>query len=223
MRVLLVEDDTVLSETLQYNLQREGYQVLHSTDAENALRLFQSETPDLVLLDVMLPSRSGFELCRLIREQNQTPIIFLTAKAGEEDRVTGLDMGADDYIVKPFSMKELLARVRTVLRRTMPVPTERLLKVDGLEIDLEARRVMRAGQEIPLSPKEFALLTLLASNPGRAFSRDQLLDRVWGINAYISPRTVDVHIRWLRSKIESEPDKPRHIVTVRGSGYRFEA
>lgn len=223
MKVLVVEDDTVLSETLQYNLQREGYQVLSSTDAESALRLFQNETPDLVLLDVMLPSRSGFELCRLIREQDRTPIIFLTAKAGEDDRVTGLDMGADDYIVKPFSMKELLARVRTVLRRTMPVPAGRVLKVDDLEIDLEAKRVVRSGDVVSMSPKEFALLTLLASNPGKAFSRDQLLDRVWGINAYISPRTVDVHIRWLRSKIEPEPEKPRYIVTVRGSGYRFEA
>lgn len=223
MKVLVVEDDTVLSETLQYNLQREGYQVLSSTDAESALRLFQNETPDLVLLDVMLPSRSGFELCRLIREQDRTPIIFLTAKAGEDDRVTGLDMGADDYIVKPFSMKELLARVRTVLRRTMPAPAGRLLKVDDLEIDLEAKRVLRSGEVVPMSPKEFALITLLASNPGKAFSRDQLLDRVWGINAYISPRTVDVHIRWLRSKIEPEPEKPRYIVTVRGSGYRFEA
>lgn len=223
MKVLVVEDDTVLSETLQYNLQREGYQVLSATDAESALRLFQNETPDLVLLDVMLPSRSGFELCRLIREQDRTPIIFLTAKAGEDDRVTGLDMGADDYIVKPFSMKELLARVRTVLRRTMPAPAGRLLKVDDLEIDLEAKRVLRSGEVVPMSPKEFALITLLASNPGKAFSRDQLLDRVWGINAYISPRTVDVHIRWLRSKIEPEPEKPRYIVTVRGSGYRFEA
>jgi len=223
MKVLVVEDDAVLSETLQYNLQREGYKVLSSGDAENALRMFQSEPPDLVLLDVMLPSRSGFELCRLIREQNQTPIIFLTAKAGEDDRVTGLDMGADDYIVKPFSMKELLARVRTVLRRTMPALNERVLKVDDLEIDMEAKRVLRSGKEVAMSPKEFALITLLASNPGKAFSRDQLLDRVWGINAYISPRTVDVHIRWLRSKIEPEPDKPRYIVTVRGSGYRFEA
>lgn len=221
MKVLVVEDDSVLNETLLYNLQREGYNAQSAADAEHALRLFHSENPDLVLLDVMLPSRSGFELCRLIREKSQTPIIFLTAKADEDDRVTGLDLGADDYIVKPFSMKELMARVRTVMRRADPIPTEKRIQIDDLIIDLEAKQVTRNGEALSTTPKEFALLALLASHPGKAFTRDQLLDRVWGINSYISPRTVDVHIRWLRQKIEPNEQIPSYILTVRGSGYRF--
>lgn len=221
MKVLVVEDDSVLNETLLYNLQREGYNAQSAADAEHALRLFHSENPDLVLLDVMLPSRSGFELCRLIREKSQTPIIFLTAKADEDDRVAGLDLGADDYIVKPFSMKELMARVRTVMRRADPISTDKRIQVDDLIIDLEAKQVTRNGEALSTTPKEFALLALLASHPGKAFTRDQLLDRVWGINSYISPRTVDVHIRWLRQKIEPNEQIPSYILTVRGSGYRF--
>lgn len=221
MKVLVVEDDSVLNETLLYNLQREGYNAQSAADAEHALRLFHSENPDLVLLDVMLPSRSGFELCRLIREKSQTPIIFLTAKADEDDRVAGLDLGADDYIVKPFSMKELMARVRTVMRRADPISTDKRIQVDDLIIDLEAKQVTRNGDALPMTPKEFALLALLASHPGKAFTRDQLLDRVWGMNSYISPRTVDVHIRWLRQKIEPNEQTPSYILTVRGSGYRF--
>ncbi len=221
-RVLIVEDDTVLLETLQYNLQREGFQVHTATDAETALRLFHETQPDVILLDVMLPARSGFELCRLIRQQSEVPILFLTARAVEEDRVRGLEMGGDDYIVKPFGMRELIARVRAILRRTTPAPTSTLIRAGELEIDLQARRVRRNGLEITLSPKEFALLALLATHPGKVFSRDELLNNVWGLDIYVSPRTVDVHIRWLRSKIEPDPDHPRYIHTVRGAGYRFD-
>lgn len=221
MKILVVEDDPVLTETLQYNLEREGYQVLCATDAEKAVQLFYAESPDLVLLDIMLPGRSGMELCRLLRQDTQVPIIFLTAKVSEEDRVAGLDLGADDYITKPFSMKELLARIRTVLRRSTKQFETRILTIGQLEIDLEGHRVLRNGQELSMTPKEFALLAFLASHPGKVFTRDQLLDRVWGLDSWISPRTVDVHIRWLRTKIEPDPARPRYLQTVRGSGYRF--
>jgi phosphate regulon transcriptional regulator PhoB len=221
-RVLIVEDDTVLLETLHYNLHREGFDVFTATDSETALRLFHTHLPDVVLLDIMLPARSGFELCRLIRQQSAVPILFLTARTAEEDRVRGLEMGGDDYITKPFSMRELIARVRAVLRRTTPEPVPNRLRFGELEIDLEARRVWRGGTEVILAPKEFALLALLATHPGRVFSRDELLNRVWGLDVYVGPRTVDVHIRWLRAKIEPDPQHPRHIHTVRGLGYRFD-
>ncbi|MCS7066997.1 MAG: response regulator, partial [Fimbriimonadales bacterium] len=156
--MLIVEDDAVLLETLQYNLQREGFEVQTATDAETALKTFHAHAPDVILLDVMLPARSGFELCRLVRQRSQTPILFLTARTAEEDRVRGLEMGGDDYIVKPFSMRELIARIRAVLRRAAPEPVPMKLQSGELEIDLEARRVQRDGEEIVLSPREFALL-----------------------------------------------------------------
>jgi phosphate regulon transcriptional regulator PhoB len=221
-RVLIVEDDTVLLETLHYNLHREGFDVFTATDSETALRLFHTHLPDVVLLDIMLPARSGFELCRLIRQQSAVPILFLTARTAEEDRVRGLEMGGDDYITKPFSMRELIARVRAVLRRTTPEPAPNRLRFGELEIDLEARRVWRGETELTLAPKEFALLALLATHPGRVFSRDELLNRIWGLDVYVGPRTVDVHIRWLRAKIEPDPQHPRYIHTVRGLGYRFD-
>jgi len=221
VRVLLVEDDPVLCETLQYNLQRERLQVLVANDAENALKLFHQHQPHLLILDVMLPGRSGFDLCRIIRQHSQTPVLFLTARAGEEDKIRGFELGADDYIVKPFSVAELIARVRSVLRRAQP-PAPPRIRFGAIEIDLEAKRVYRDGQELSMTPKEYALLTLLATHPGKVFTRDQLLDRVWGLGVYVNPRTVDVHIRWLRAKIEPDPKNPRYIQTVRGSGYRFE-
>ncbi|MFN4032925.1 MAG: winged helix-turn-helix domain-containing protein [Fimbriimonadales bacterium] len=221
-RILLVEDDPVLCETLQYNLQRERLEVFVADNAEDALQLFNQHQPHLVILDVMLPSRSGFDLCRIIRQHSQTPVLFLTARAAEEDKVRGFELGGDDYIVKPFSMVELIARIRSILRRSQPAPTPRI-QFGEVAIDLEARRVYRAGEEVPMTPKEYALLTLLATHPGKVFTRDQLLDYVWGLGTYVSPRTVDVHIRWLRSKVEPDPRNPRYIQTVRGSGYRFEA
>ncbi|MEN3001544.1 MAG: response regulator transcription factor [Armatimonadota bacterium] len=221
-RVLIVEDDTVLLETLHYNLQREGFEVQTASDAETALRLFHQNPPDAILLDVMLPARSGFELCRLIRQHSQVPILFLTARTAEEDRVRGLEMGGDDYIVKPFGMRELIARIRAILRRAVPEPPSKRLRFGELEIDLEARRVLRNGVEVSLSPREFDLLALLATHPGKVFSRDELLNRVWGLDIFVSPRTVDVHIRWLRTKIEPDPEHPRYLHTVRGIGYRFD-
>ncbi len=221
-RILLVEDDPVLCETLQYNLQRERLQVFVADNAEDALQLFHEHQPHLVILDVMLPSRSGFDLCRIIRQHSQTPVLFLTARAAEEDKIRGFELGADDYMVKPFSVAELTARIRSILRRTRPEPPQRI-RFGEVEIDTEAKRVYRNGVETPMTPKEYALLVLLASHPGKVFTRDQLLDHVWGLGTYVSPRTVDVHIRWLRSKVEPDPNNPRYIQTVRGSGYRFEA
>ncbi|MFQ3609935.1 MAG: response regulator transcription factor [Fimbriimonadales bacterium] len=220
-RVLLVEDDPVLSETLQYNLQRERFDVVIAENAEDALQAFNRHQPDIVILDVMLPARSGFELCRIIRQHSTVPILFLTARTAEEDRVRGFELGADDYIVKPFSTAELIARIRSILRRVQPTPRNQL-QFGAITLDLSAHKVYRDGTEIPMTPKEFALLALLATHPGKVFTRDQLLDHVWGLGTYVSPRTVDVHIRWLRSKLESDPQNPRHILTVRGSGYRFE-
>ncbi|MDM7460077.1 MAG: response regulator transcription factor [bacterium] len=221
-RILLVEDDPVLCETLQYNLQRERLEVFVADNAEDALQLFNQYQPHLVILDVMLPSRSGFDLCRIIRQHSQTPVLFLTARAAEEDKIRGFELGGDDYIVKPFSVAELIARIRSILRRSQSVAAPRI-QFGEVEIDLEARRVYRTGEEVPMTPKEYALLTLLATHPGKVFTRDQLLDHVWGLGTYVSPRTVDVHIRWLRSKVEPDPRNPRYIQTVRGSGYRFEA
>jgi len=221
VRVLLVEDDPVLCETLQYNLQRERLQVFVTDNAEDALRLFHEHQPHLVILDVMLPGRSGFDLCRIIRQHNQTPVLFLTARATEEDKIRGFELGADDYIVKPFSVAELIARVRSILRRVQP-PAPPRIRFGDIEIDLDAKRVYRSGEEIPMTPKEYALLTLLATHPGKVFSRDQILDHVWGLGTYVNPRTVDVHIRWLRAKVEPDPQNPRYIQTVRGSGYRFQ-
>lgn len=220
LRVLVVEDDPILSETLAYNLQREHMQVLLAPNAEEALRLFQQNEPNLIILDVMLPGRSGFELCRVIRQHSQVPILFLTARTAEEDKLRGFELGADDYLVKPFSMVELIARIRSLLRRTQP-SRPNILRFGELEIDLDAHTVRKAGEPIAMTPKEFALLSQLARHPNKLFTRDQLLDLVWGVDTYVSPRTVDVHIRWLRSKIEPDPNHPRYIQTVRGSGYRF--
>lgn len=221
VRVLLVEDDPVLCETLQYNLQREQLQVLVAHSAEEALHLFHQHQPQLIILDVMLPGRSGFDFCRIIRQHSQTPVLFLTARAAEEDKIRGFELGADDYLVKPFSVAELVARIRSILRRVQP-PAPPRIQFGDVTIDLEARRVYKNGVEVAMTPKEYALLTLLATHPGKVFTRDQLLDHVWGLGTYVSPRTVDVHIRWLRAKIEPDPRQPRYIQTVRGSGYRFE-
>lgn len=221
VRVLLVEDDPVLCETLQYNLQRERLQVFATDNAEDALQLFHQHQPHLIILDVMLPSRSGFDLCRMIRQHSQTPILFLTARAAEEDKIRGFELGADDYIVKPFSVAELLARIRSILRRAQPTVPSRI-QFGSVEIDLDAKRVYRDGEELAMTPKEYALLLLLATHPGKVFTRDQILDHVWGLGTYVNPRTVDVHVRWLRAKLEPDPQNPRYIQTVRGSGYRFE-
>lgn len=228
--ILVVEDDPVLLETLEYNLTRQGYRVLTATDGRKALDLARRERPDLILLDVMLPGLDGFEVCRVLRRETNTPILMLTARADEVDRVVGLELGADDYLTKPFSMRELLARVKALFRRatlarqeltTAPVPSEQLVFED-LVIDL-GRHEIRVGEKpIPLKPKEYDLLLFLARHRGVALSRDLILERVWGWDYIGDSRTVDVHIRWLREKIEPDPAHPRRIVTVRGLGYRFE-
>jgi len=222
-RLLIVEDETTLRETLAYNLTQEGYQVTQSGDGAEALELARADKLDLIVLDIMLPGLDGLSFCRILRKEQTTPIIMLTARGGEVDRIVGLESGADDYIVKPFSLGEFLARVRAVLRRTPSVSlhTDRLESGD-LALDLTARRVSVGGREIKLSHKEFDLLAALVRNKGAVLSRDLLLQQVWGYDHVGDDRTVDVHMRWLREKIEADPSDPQRIVTVRGVGYRFE-
>ncbi len=223
MKVLLVDDELPIVEAVAYNLKKEGYSVLTAADAEQCLDLARKEPPDLVLLDVMLPSASGFDVCRLLRKQTQVPIIMLTARADETDRVVGLELGADDYVTKPFNMRELMARVKSVLRRTAPQEnvSGTLLQSGNLILDPERYEVRVAGKPLTLSPKEFELLRFLMMHPGRVFSRQVLLDRVWGTEAYVEERTVDVHIRWLREKIEPTASHPQRLLTIRGVGYKF--
>ena len=220
-RLLVVEDDQILCDTLAYNLRREGYEVMASGDGGEALQLARAQTFDLIVLDLMLPTLDGLSICRVLRKEQRTPIIMLTARSGEVDRIMGLETGADDYIVKPFSLGELLARVRAVLRRITPETTTHL-EAGDLSLDLISRRVYRVGKELRLSHKEFDLLATLIRNTGSALSRDQLLQRVWGHDYPGDRRTVDVHVRWLREKVEPDPANPQRIVTVRGVGYRFE-
>lgn len=222
MKVLVVDDELPIVEAVSYNLKKEGYSVLTATDAEQCLDLARKENPDLVVLDVMLPSASGFDICRLLRKQSQVPIIMLTARADETDRVVGLELGADDYVTKPFSMRELMARVKTVLRRSsQEIVTREPLQSGNLTIDPERYEVSLDATPVTLSPKEFELLRFLVAHAGQVFSRAVLLDRVWGAEAYVEERTVDVHIRWLREKIETDPSAPTRLLTVRGVGYKF--
>lgn len=226
--VLVVEDEDNLLEALKYNLVREGYQVHTARDGDEGLAAARSSRPDLVILDVMLPRLDGFELCRILRRETNVPIMILTAKGEEIDRVVGLELGADDYVTKPFSMRELLVRVRNMLRRSQVAPEDadaaapKVLKSGDLEVDLTSHTARRAGELLNLKPKEFQLLALLVSNKGRAFTRDQILERLWGHDYIGDTRTVDVHVRWLREKIEQDPGKPKRIATIRGVGYRFE-
>jgi phosphate regulon transcriptional regulator PhoB len=223
MKVLVVDDENPIVEAVAYNLRKEGFQALTASDAEQCLEVARAEKPDLIILDVMLPSASGFDVCRMLRKQNDVPIIMLTARAEETDRVVGLELGADDYITKPFSMRELMARVKTVLRRTHTgaISTESIVKVGNLTVDPNRYEVTLGDKRIELSPKEFDLLRFMATHPGQVFSRQSLLDRVWGADAYVEDRTVDVHIRWLREKIEVNASRPERLLTVRGVGYKF--
>ncbi len=220
--ILVVEDDETLQQTLAYNLEREGYEVSVATDGQTTLQLARSQPFDLIVLDIMLPELDGLSVCRILRRELDVPVIILTARSSEVDKIIGLDSGADDYITKPFSLGEFLARVRAALRRNFkPGTNERLVSGD-LSLDLVARKVYKNQQEINLSYKEFDLLTELIRNRGVVLSRDLLLTKVWGYDYYGESRTVDVHIRWLREKIEDEPSKPKRIVTIRSVGYRFE-
>jgi two-component system OmpR family response regulator len=223
-KVLVVEDDASLLETIKYNLHKEGYNVVTASDGEQALEIARREKPDVLVLDIMLPKLNGFEVCRILRKEMTLPILMLTAKVDETDKIAGLEIGADDYMTKPFSMRELLARIRAMLRRTRLFLKleETLLKIGSLEIDIARHRASLSGKALELSPKEFDLLAFLARNKGLVFSREHLLEKVWGYDFAGDTRTVDVHIRWLRRKIETDPNHPRRLVTVRGTGYKLE-
>jgi DNA-binding response OmpR family regulator len=220
-KLLLVEDDQTLRDTLAYNLQREGYDVLVTGDGISALDLAREHKPDLIILDIMLPGLDGLTVCRTLRHEMDVLIVLLTARTGEVDRIVGLDSGADDYIVKPFSVGELLARLRAVLRRGHPENAIKLQSGD-LTLDLVSHRAFRAGKPLDLAPKEFDVLAELIRHKGAVLTRDLLLQRVWGFDFAGDTRTVDVHIRWLREKIEADSANPKRIETVRGLGYRFE-
>jgi len=225
-RVLVVEDEESLLFTLAHSLKREGYNVVTASRGDDGLRLAREQKPDLILLDVMLPGIDGIQVCRMLRRDSDVPIIMLTALGGESDRVAGLDTGADDYMPKPFGMRELMARVRALLRRSgarAQADTGPTVVVSGdLQVDRERREVVRGGKVLRMKPKEFELLLFFLQHPSRVFSREQILDEVWGYDFYGGPRTVDVHIRWLRQKVEDDPANPTRIRTIRGSGYLFE-
>ena len=232
--VLVVDDEKTIRDVLEYNLRREGYNVLAAADGDTALRLALSERPDLIILDIMLPGVSGLDVLRAVRREMSVPILMLSARETEIDKVVGLELGADDYMTKPFGLRELLARVGAMLRRTEMLRTDSgttqiaqggantgVLALGDLVIDLGKRAVSNNGRPVEMKPKEFDLLAFLASHPGQVFSRDVLLDRVWGYDFVGGTRTVDVHISWLRSKLERDPSKPTLIQTVHGVGYRL--
>jgi DNA-binding response OmpR family regulator len=221
-RLLVVDDDATLREMLAYNLETEGYEVLTAPDGVAALEQAKSGQPDLIILDLMLPELDGLTVCRNLRLTSDVPVIMLTARANELDKVVGLESGADDYLTKPFSMVELQARVKALLRRSRPRQPGDELRMGDLALNLVSRRANLGGQDLLLSPKEFSLLAELIRHRGSVLSRDLLLTRVWGYDFLGDSRTVDVHIRWLREKIEPDPSAPRRIVTIRAMGYRFE-
>ncbi len=223
-RILIVEDELPMAQAIAYALKREGYQVRIASDGQEGLRLALTEKPDLVILDLMLPKLDGWEVCRTLRAKSKVPILILTARGEEHDKVLGLELGADDYVVKPFSMRELIARVRALLRRAkMAAVSEEpeVLQSGNLTLYVAEHRVELDGKELALAPREFALLKVLMLNKGRVLSREQLLELAWGQSEFIDQHTVDVHVHWLREKIEPDPKNPRRIVTVRGVGYRF--
>jgi DNA-binding response OmpR family regulator len=237
-KVLVVEDEPTLLETLEYNLDRQGYEVYTAADGLAAIEVARQQRPDVIVLDVMLPGIDGLEVCRILRREMNVPILMLTARADEVDKVVGLEVGADDYLTKPFSMRELLARVKALLRRVRLIREEIAVEADGssvaethggdiltfddLTINLTRREILLQGDPLRLKPKEYDLLVFLARNRGTVLSRDLILERVWGWDYAGGTRTVDVHVRWLREKVEPDPSNPNRIITVRGIGYRFE-
>jgi DNA-binding response OmpR family regulator len=233
-KVLIVEDEPTLLETLEYNFTRQGYEVYTAADGLTALDVARQENPDVIVLDVMLPGIDGLEVCRILRREMNVPILMLTARADEVDKVVGIEVGADDYLTKPFSMRELLARVKALLRRVRLIREELAAESEATEtgggpltfgdlaIDVGRRQVMREGAPVHLKPKEYDLLLFLTRNQNSVLSRDLILERVWGWDYVGGSRTVDVHVRWLREKIEVDPASPTRIITVRGVGYRFE-
>ena len=225
-RILIVEDDKDIVELVRYNLSNEGFEVSTASDGSSGLAEVRKSAPDLLLLDLMLPKVQGLEVCREIRRNpalNRLPILILTARGEEADRIVGLEMGADDYVTKPFSPRELVARVKALLRRAEPhEAVDRPIEAGQLVIDPSSYRVTRDGKPVALSTLEFRLVYFLAARPNRVFTRDQLLDAVWGSDRFVTPRSVDVYVRRLREKIESDPENPLHLKTVRGAGYMFE-
>jgi DNA-binding response OmpR family regulator len=223
--ILLVDDEESIQKLLAYPLEREGYRVLQARDGEEALTRFASERVDLVVLDIMLPKLDGLEVCKRLRAESEVPIIMLTARDDELDKVLGLELGADDYITKPFSIREFRSRVRALLRRAsvsrQGVEGGDVISAEGLTIDLARRAIEIRGERVQLTYVEFELLRILASHPGRVYSRRMLLEALWGGADYREPRTIDVHVRHLREKLERDPAEPEYILTVRGVGYRF--
>jgi DNA-binding response OmpR family regulator len=232
-KILIVEDEITLLETLAYNMKRQGYEVETASDGNSALEVARRTRPDLMILDIMLPGIDGFEVCRILRQEMSTPILMLTARDDEIDRVVGLEVGADDYLTKPFSMRELLARIKALLRRVRMIREEvssaenaltskQIFIFDNLTINIDRREVLLDRNPLALKPKEYELLLFLAQHRGQVLTREHILERVWGWDFIGDSRTVDVHVRWLREKIEPDPANPHRIITVRGAGYRFE-
>ena len=234
-KILIVDDEISLQETLAYNLKKQGYDVETTGDGAEALELARKIEPSLIILDVMLPGMDGFEICQILRKEMSTPILMLTARDDEIDRVVGLEVGADDYLAKPFSMRELIARVKALLRRVRLIRDEisrdadasqklkpEIFTFDNLIIDLSRREILVDDEVVPFKPKEYDLLTFFAQHQGQVLTRELILERVWGWDFIGDSRTVDVHVRWLREKIEQDPANPCRIITVRGAGYRFE-
>jgi DNA-binding response OmpR family regulator len=234
-KILVVDDEISLQETLAYNLEKQGYAVKTTGDGSEVLDMAREWQPDLIILDVMLPGLDGFEVCRILRQEMSTPVLMLTARDDEIDRVVGLEVGADDYLVKPFSMRELIARVKAMIRRVRLIREEmqrasadgkeqkpEVLAFDNLVINFTRREVTVDDAVVPFKPKEYELLTFFAQHRGQVLSREFILERVWGWDFIGDSRTVDVHVRWLREKIERDPANPLRIITVRGAGYRFE-
>jgi two-component system alkaline phosphatase synthesis response regulator PhoP len=221
--VLVVDDEATLRETLAWNLEQEGYRVISAADGRAALQRFRADRPDLVILDLMLPELGGVEVCRRMRAESSVPILMLTARDSEVDKIVGFEVGADDYVTKPFSLRELVARVRALLRRAESAPALAApgppVPVGLVEVDRSGRRVLRGGEPVPVTPRAYALLAFLLANRGRAFSREQLLEQVWGYDFAGETRTVDVHVHWLRRLIEEDPARPTVLETVRGVGY----
>src|SRR5262245_57788982 len=223
--ILVVDDEATLRETVVDALEAEGFQVVQAADGREALTRFRADRPDLVLLDLMLPELSGIEVCRIIRAESGVPIVMLTAKDSELDKVVGLELGADDYVTKPFSLRGVSARIRALFRRSeqaaAPTTGPAVVDLGRVQVDLAGHRLLRDGEALPIKPKAFELLAFLLRNPGQAFTRDQLLEHVWGYDYAGETRTVDVHVHWLRSTLEDDAAAPRFIHTVRGVGYVF--
>jgi DNA-binding response OmpR family regulator len=220
--ILVVDDEKTLRETLADSLEAEGFGVVQAADGREAVDAFRRHQPDLILLDLMLPELSGTEVCRMVRAESAVPILMLTAKSAEVDKIVGLELGADDYVTKPFSFRELLARIRALLRRsesTSQGPEREVVELGQVTVDLAGRRLLRGSEALPVKPKAFELLAFLLRNAGHVFTREQLLENVWGYDYAGETRTVDVHVHWLRAQIESDPGNPVHLETVRGVGY----